>query len=111
MNNYNRILSRYSYETIQTLRYGLQQIVDGKIDPDTGICANLTKQGAAGKPFDLFEDLTICWPKFSGNPVYPIPGGALAFVSHLSAGALWKGEQKELRLELCNFILAAIDAY
>lgn len=111
MNNFNKILEQYSYETIQTLRYGLQQIVDGKIDPDTGICGNLSDQGATADSTDLFHALTTCWPKFSGSEVYPLPGSSYAFIFHLSAGGLWEGEQKELRLELCNFILSAIDAY
>lgn len=83
-----------------------------------GICGNLEDLGRYKDTFghSLFDkDQQVIdkilrgifkrWPKFSGHGGYPIPGAATAFSECCDHNTFWVGEQGELRIELCNFII------
>lgn len=44
------------------------------------------------------------WPYFSGDCVYPLPGGYEAYEQQVEDGTLWKGDGLVLRRHLAGFI-------
>lgn len=79
---------------------------------ESGICGNIRDLRRKGDEFvgnggninTILDRLFRKWPKFSGNQDYPIPGGFDAF-SKCAPFYFWEGEQGQLRVELCNFLI------
>lgn len=73
-----------------------------------GICCAI----AAGvndleNAWKMLEKLFVKWPKFSGNPNYPINGGARAYNKAKSSTALWdrNTDYGILRWELLEWLI------
>lgn len=49
------------------------------------------------------------WPKFSGQSVFPVPGGFTAFCRAAGTKYMWSGEYGQLRKELLNFMIEQLE--
>ena len=101
-------LAQFRYcirDKIKQLRFELLELSAGNIkDENFGICANLTLPVQ-----DLFSNCAVFWPKFSGDYIYPIPGGREEYKFAKEQGLLWSGYQREMRMELMAFIIDELD--
>ena len=78
---------------------------DKKHYQSVGICA----LGKAVLPIQL---LAHYWPKYSGDPIFPVFDPLDKFytkpITQFRHTSLWLGRQKQLRYQLINFLLANI---
>lgn len=68
-----------------------------------GICAEINP---SGKEADILRNIFKLWPRFSGHILYPINITKMRPVEEYSECNKWAGPQKEMRLELLDFIIA-----
>lgn len=101
----------------------LTRIRAGGRDADSGICWAIYIQHDHARN-DEFSACMACahylmrhWPKYSGNPRYPVPAthpeGRSSYAFHDAAedGAMWEGEYGKLRLELLDWLIQVIHLY
>ncbi len=82
----------------------LREILDNPAtirDPDFGICMNL-ELGDAG--YKLVRELSIAWPKYTGDPSFPVPGDY-----SYTARYKWVGAYGDLRRELVAYLIAELE--
>ena len=82
------------------------ELVKVKSDPggENGICSRLS-----GAVLPEFMAALKRWPKYSGDPEYPIPHPSLtARAGYLSERDLWAGEYGQLRLEAIGWMLGEV---
>lgn len=77
------------------------------IDTKFGLCAN----GLSDIPWELYIEWLRQWPKYSGEPSYPVPSPAgcgiypsVMYHNAIRAGTLYEGEYGTLRFELLAFM-------
>jgi hypothetical protein len=84
------------------------RIEQRRVNIATGICFNL-RAVHTGMDWN-FNDALVgkyarSWKHFSGDELYPIVGGFLAFSNAQYEGAMWKGEYGALRKELLDHLI------
>ena len=104
------------------LLHMLKAIQDkGPLDRSGGICEALICMSyqllpaLAGEVRTTFRELSLQWPMYSGNPVYPVPapdGGDPAVIYNASSKAeMWEPSQPygALRLELLAWCINELE--
>lgn len=86
-------------------------IGEGKYSPTWGICSHIC---ASFVQFHQLEGLWRKWPKYSGDPLYPVPGTGVnkdscnrAYREAYLNGSMWTGDYGALRLELLHYLIEA----
>ena len=76
-----------------------------------GICRKFDCYYLGDATYGHFElrRLFRLWPKYSGDIVYPVPGGHEAFWSAVRYETTWSGEYGKLRKELLNFMIEQLE--
>ena len=76
-----------------------------------GICSEFDCYYLGDATYGRFElrRLFRLWSKYSGDIVYPVPGGHEAFWSAVKYKATWSGEYGKLRKELLNFMIKQLE--
>lgn len=96
------MLKKYSNKELLQVKSKLE-----KITSTGGNCVQKTNLGICFE-INNISIVAICsqsWDHFSGDRLFPIPGGSDAFL----ANNLWEGEQLKERLLLCEHIINCID--
>lgn len=117
---------------LQEIRYR------GPLDVEAGICNNVFDlRDPRGFSFSLtemhevFKETWVRWPKYSGNPTYPVPApddhqlqpdshctlGDWAAMSSVARAYIifydvlngWEGEYGNLRMELLDFLISELE--
>jgi hypothetical protein len=106
----NKYLLEEGFDVAQTdvVIDGLLRVMEGCIkDTKMGICFNW-QDGFMFSVIDCYElvnQLSVGWPKHSGDESYPIPQ------RESSSDPLWEGEQLALRHDLMRHILRQLMEY
>lgn len=95
------------------LRYA---VAIGRHD-NRAICISLSERGI-GRPWEIIERRFKTWPKYSGNPSFPVPSPAhpddmwAAEISYRQANCtrnMWSGEYGKQRIELLDHLIADVE--
>jgi hypothetical protein len=84
-----------------------EAITQGNLKSTAGLC----HQYEILFHVDLIEDLAengiswSDWPSFSGNGVFPVPGGELAYHDAVGTSSQYLGSYGKLRLELLDWLI------
>lgn len=90
---------------------------EGPRNPEYGICSN-ARETAHRDPevwyrwdIRLMMDITEKWPKYSGDSLYPIPGGLPSYKDAREYGLMWdKGTvYGALRWELLDWLIETLE--
>lgn len=87
----------YRLLKVQNHLVGLASGVLMPRDTNDGICKDLKDRFGFIIPKEYFES----WMRYSGDPVYPVPGGMEPYRKH---NALWVSKQGRYRRELCSHL-------
>jgi len=115
--SFRRVLHLYDVQSMYATLEALRRIADGEVHTDGhyGICQLVDDQLADGI-FWLDRDFKT-WPKYSGDPRFPVPGGREGYYFAQDGQKLWDEDtqQGRDRRELLQFLIeryqAKIEAY
>ena len=91
-------------------------------NPSHGICGHLKRNHIPTDQLIWFREACKRWPKYSGNPVYPVPAPPSFFKTDAARGwhhdraamvcypdySKWTGAYGALRFELLEFVIEEI---
>lgn len=123
--SYLRKVASVDEHTLLRIRGAMINIRDGNRKPVLGICANLAEAISSydrmiignrlGSATQLVSGLAETWPKYSGNPKYPVPrpGSNSSYeamtVYEQTFDNKWTGEYGKLRMELLDYLIQQVD--
>lgn len=112
----NEFMKKWLLDALQSVRVG------GPTHPNTGLCNNVRVATGVGWLSDEWgcvanwmREAYPKWPKYSGDLVFPVPGGANAYDFHMvhqPAGSMWdrNTEYGQLRWGLLDFLIEQLES-
>ena len=106
-------------QNLNTVRNFLTNFINtGEVESDCcGLCFNMRQLNIPRRVSELLSDrCTLTWPKYSGNPMYPIldedesNGANAQYKHHADDRTLYTGEQLELRISLAQHLLGCLNS-
>lgn len=115
--SFRRVRHLYDVQSMYATLEALRRIADGEVHTDRhyGICQMVDDQLADGTIW-FYRDFKA-WPKYSGDPRYPVPGGREGYYYAQDERKLWdeSTQQGKDRWELLQFLIeryqSKIEAY